>query len=177
MRPPGPPGPRTGRGTTAERRHTPRRVAETCQTFCQCGRPSDRWLSLGQVGASGAPPVYRGRTPLKRGHFAVSPAVLTAINKQKKSARREAAGREWARLSVVLLSLPPSGPSHGTVVLPASSACSGRWSACRSVFLSRRSPVTPSFGFEMTCQFWLAVVGSYCGRVSEVTACVSDTSR
>ena len=134
MRPPGSPGPRTGRGTTAERRHTPRRVAETCPTFCQCGRPSDRWLSLGQVGASGAPPVYRGRTPLKRGHFAVSPAVLTAINKQKKSARREAAGREWARLSVVLLSLPPSGPSHGTVVLPASSACSGRWSASRSVF-------------------------------------------
>ena len=33
-----------------------------------------------------------------------------------------------------LLSLPPSGPSHGTVLLPASSACSGRWSACRSVF-------------------------------------------
>ena len=42
--------------------------------------------------------------------------------------------REWEHAVFRLLSLPPSGPSHGTVVLPASTACSGRWSACRSIF-------------------------------------------
>ena len=54
---------------------------------------------------------------------------------EQKSSRREAAGREWARLSVVLLSLPPNDLRTARWCSPRiSSACSGRWSACRSVF-------------------------------------------